>query len=147
MDGSGPLWLYLPRIYLQWCFWCYCRIKKKQSKTVPIFCTNLAIRETPSNKYTNYYRSILVLAVAIFEYISILHWVPADFLWGQKHSFAPTALSQWGQPAPTAQRWHRPWFRHSFCTKKTWNEVMEPPGHQRSMTSYDSKMNVRIFDP
>ena len=30
-------------------------------------------------------------------------------------------------------------FRHTFGTK-TRNEVMEPPGHQRSMTSYDPKM-------
>ena len=28
-----------------------------------------------------------------------------------------------------------------------WHEVMEPPGHQRSMTSDDPKMIFRIFDP
>ena len=43
-------------------------------------------------------------------------------------------------------RWFR--FRHSFCTEKTWNEVMEPPGHQRSMASYDPipKIIFRILD-
>ena len=41
------------------------------------------------------------------------------------------------------RRWFR--IRRSFYTKMTWNEVMEPPGHQRSMTSYDSKMIFRFF--
>ena len=59
----------------------------------------------------------------------------------------------WGQwPLPTfssftafygyLRRWFR--FRHSFCTKKTWNEVTEPRGHQRSMTSYVPKMIFRF---
>ena len=41
------------------------------------------------------------------------------------------------------RRWFR--FRHSFYTKKSWNEVMKPPGHQRSMTSYDPKMILFRF--
>ena len=41
--------------------------------------------------------------------IYIVRRVLAEFQWGQYHSFAPTASSQWGQAAPTALRWRRPW--------------------------------------
>ena len=44
-----------------------------------------------------------------FSSIFIVPCVLAEFQWGQKYSFAPTASSQWGQAAPTALRWRRPW--------------------------------------
>ena len=42
-------------------------------------------------------------------------------------------------------RWFR--FRNSFCTTKTWNEVMEPPGHQGSVTSYMTQNHFSNFWP
>ena len=51
MDGSGPLWLYLPRIYLvSNAFGVTAVLKKKIIVKQSIFSTNLAIRETLSNK-------------------------------------------------------------------------------------------------
>ena len=41
--------------------------------------------------------------------IYIVDCVLPEFQWGQQHSFAPTASAQWGQAAPTALRWRRPW--------------------------------------
>ena len=109
----GPVYFPLLRIFPSNAFGVTAATLKKIMVKQSTFSTNLFLSPVAKLTSSPVQCFIPTPGGSHFEYKTILHQVPADFQWGQKHSFAPTASSQWGQFAPTAQRWHRPWVRNA----------------------------------